>query len=242
MSAADGSLRRFVEKQPKRLTGADITFISRHVISALSYLHGQKIIHRDIKPENILYTNTKPDVTFSLADFGLSKEKNFSTTWVGTPLYMAPEVYCGTQQDFGVDIWSLGVVIYEMLTGIALNELPGLTDELFRSGQWCGGLEKTCQGGGDLARMLTLSVERRITTGECFASPTFPRLPDALPPPVIRISPQALSIPTLPSTPNQYRRGSPIVIGSAAQQRKEKALELLQAQGRRQLRPRPVMS
>jgi serine/threonine protein kinase len=153
-------------------------------ISALHYLHGRNIIHRDIKPENILYKDLHTNPTFSLADFGFSKVIDSNTTFVGTPLYLAPEVCSGASQDFRLDIWSFGVVIYEMLTGLALDQLPALTNRICMSGEWCKRLEKACRNGGDLAKMVTLSVERRVTIDSCYASDTFPVLPNTLPYPV----------------------------------------------------------
>jgi len=225
------------------MTNEQIIHVSKHIISALHYLHGKQIIHRDIKPENILFKDIFSNPIFSLADFGFSKEIDSKATFVGTPLYWAPEVCSGAQQDFRVDIWSLGVVIYEMLTGLALDQLPDLTNHICMSGEWCKRLEDACRGGGDLAKMVTLDVERRITIDKCYASSTFPVLPDALPSPVARISAQAP--PSLTTWTAQTKlKGLQMNanIFAAAQYRVEKARDPLQAKPFRrlpELRPKP---
>ena len=90
------------------------------IIDALEYLHNKGIVHRDLKPENILI-----DINgnMKLADFGWSnyfKEDEVRTTYCGTIDYLAPEMLAKTHQhDFRVDIWSVGILIYELLTGRA---------------------------------------------------------------------------------------------------------------------------
>ena len=81
-------------------------------------MHEQRVIHRDLKPANILITS---DGIFKLGDLGLGRIMNTETiktfSKVGTPLYMAPEVINGSEgYDFKVDNWSLGCVIYELIT------------------------------------------------------------------------------------------------------------------------------
>ena len=70
-----------------------------------------------------------------------------------------------------------------MLTGLALDQLPDLTNRVCISGEWCKRLDHACRGGGGLAKMVTLNVENRITIDMCYASGTFPVLPDTLPSP-----------------------------------------------------------
>lgn len=96
----------------------EVERILRIIASALDYAHRQGVIHRDIKPANILMQEGHP----LLADFGmvkmLSTESQLTgTAIVGTPAYMPPEQGRGDEIDARADIYSLGVVVYEMLTG-----------------------------------------------------------------------------------------------------------------------------
>ncbi|CAK8995119.1 unnamed protein product [Durusdinium trenchii] len=85
---------------------------------ALDYLHHlpEKVIHRDIKPENILLT---ADDSVKLADFGWANllEAEKRVTFCGTLDYLAPEMIKGTGHDESVDMWTMGVLLYELLTG-----------------------------------------------------------------------------------------------------------------------------
>jgi TonB family protein len=94
--------------------------ITKQLAGALSYAHNEGFIHRDIKPENILF---RKDGTPVLVDFGIARaidsETKTSKTWMslGTPYYMSPEQVNGAELDNRTDLYSLGVVLYEMLTG-----------------------------------------------------------------------------------------------------------------------------
>ena len=114
-----GSLLRNV----KRLPVADALRIAGRICEALDYMHRRRnnIVHRDLKPDNIMLCD---DGSLRIMDFGIAKATGvrritfggFSPT-VGTPDYMAPEQVKGQRGDERTDIYSLGVILYEMLTG-----------------------------------------------------------------------------------------------------------------------------
>nr|CCC89769.1 putative serine/threonine-protein kinase Nek1 [Trypanosoma congolense IL3000] len=87
------------------------------LLSGLAYLHSRRIIHRDIKTSNIFVTEKNH---LKLGDFGvctvLTKTSVAASSMVGTPLYFSPEVCGGEAYDMRSDVWSLGVVFYEMCT------------------------------------------------------------------------------------------------------------------------------
>lgn len=108
------TLRERIPLQPSRLTE-----IAMQVLQALVYAHEQGIIHRDIKPENIVIT---ADGTAKLMDFGLARSEGRTRLTqtgliVGTVAYLAPEQALGGQVDGRSDLYSLGALLYEAVTG-----------------------------------------------------------------------------------------------------------------------------
>lgn len=95
------------------------TYVLKSVLKALEYMHSEGVIHRDIKPANILVSG---DCTVKVADFGVSAQLTASVaarnTTVGTPYWMAPEVICQNLYGPAADIWSLGIVAFELVTGV----------------------------------------------------------------------------------------------------------------------------
>ncbi|EPR79555.1 cAMP dependent protein kinase [Spraguea lophii 42_110] len=90
-------------------------FYSSQLLLALQSLHHRNIVYRDLKPENILLDLTG---SIKLTDFGFAKILDNQTfTFCGTPEYMSPEKILGDGHSFSADIWSLGILIYEMLIG-----------------------------------------------------------------------------------------------------------------------------
>lgn len=89
-----------------------------HLVSALYYLHSNRILHRDLKPQNVLLNE---DMHAKLCDFGLARNMTMGTHVLtsikGTPLYMAPELLAERAYDHQADMWSLGCIAYESMAG-----------------------------------------------------------------------------------------------------------------------------
>lgn len=98
------------------LRDADARFIAAEIILAMEYCHNKKIIYRDLKPENVL-VDGKGHV--KITDFGLSKKVQSRTfTLCGTPDYISPEIIQNRGHNKGADYWAIGIIIYEMLSGL----------------------------------------------------------------------------------------------------------------------------
>lgn len=89
-------------------------FYAASVVSAFQYMHEKDIIYRDLKPENLLLDQ---EGFLKVTDFGFAKDISSGRTWTlcGTPDYLAPEIVSGKGHGKGVDWWTLGVFVYEML-------------------------------------------------------------------------------------------------------------------------------
>ena len=100
----------------RELTEAEAAGLGRDICTALETCGKRDIIHRDIKPGNI-FVNSFGD--FKLGDFGIARtlEHASTLTMAGTPMYIAPEVYNGQRYDARADIYSLGLVLYQLMNG-----------------------------------------------------------------------------------------------------------------------------
>jgi serine/threonine protein kinase/dienelactone hydrolase len=111
------SLKDRIDRDP--LPTDEAIDIAIQITQGLAKAHSKEIVHRDIKPANVLITE---DRTIKIVDFGLAKLAGRTMltkegTTLGTIAYMSPEQTQGTEVDHRTDIWALGVVLYEMLTG-----------------------------------------------------------------------------------------------------------------------------
>lgn len=111
----EGDLSQYLKKN-KTLSEKEAIEFFLQILNAFKTLNKHKIMHRDFKLANILMH----DGEIKIADFGFSKlltNEEFTETMLGSPLNMAPEVLGGTHYNSKADIWSIGVVFYEMLFG-----------------------------------------------------------------------------------------------------------------------------
>ena len=123
------------QDKKKRLNTQVVASLMKDVISAVYYLHNMKpiIIHRDIKPENVLLAE---GLVAKLTDFGWSnymQEDEKRTTVCGTPIYLAPEIIKEEGHDEKVDIWCIGVLCFELMTGTVPfqgNDIDTLKDNI----------------------------------------------------------------------------------------------------------------
>ena len=102
----------------KRFPEKTVKFYAAQLVLAIGVLHKHKIVHRDLKPENVLIDE---DGYIKLADFGLAKfltnPSQSTATFCGTPEYLAPEIIQSNSHSFGVDWWTLGILVYELVCG-----------------------------------------------------------------------------------------------------------------------------
>ncbi|KAL0238803.1 hypothetical protein PCE1_004494 [Barthelona sp. PCE] len=113
-------------RTPVKLPENLCAHILQQMLVAIEEMHNRGIVHRDIKPQNVLISD---DGMVKLADFGivaqLSQDHTHANTQIGTPQYMAPEVFTGTGTRTSADIWSIGIVAYEMACGVCPFQLKG---------------------------------------------------------------------------------------------------------------------
>lgn len=115
------TLKEFISEHPLLFPELGALIVAQ-VCSALAHAHGLGVLHRDVKPENIMIRN---DGVVKLTDFGIAQMIDLQRMTVtgqllGSPAYMAPEHVQGGQLDFRTDVFALGIVLYQLVTG----ELP----------------------------------------------------------------------------------------------------------------------
>jgi len=178
MELMDGCLTDVLEQFPKvALNERQIALVCRETLKSLAYIHKCHRIHRDIKSDNILL-NSLGEI--KIADFGyaaqLTQEKQKRRTVVGTPYWMAPELIRGHDYGQKVDIWSLGIMLREMIEGeppymeypplralflITTKGIPPLNEEVKYSPQLVR----------FYSRCLEKEVEKRPTADELLQDP-----------------------------------------------------------------------
>ncbi len=116
MKNYDGGDLRFHIIKHRVFSEQQTKFFAACIISSLEFIHRKSIIHRDIKPENLVFDERG---YLHLTDFGIAKywrTQNAENT-SGTPGYMSPEVLCHKNHSFSVDLYALGIIVYECIAG-----------------------------------------------------------------------------------------------------------------------------
>lgn len=118
MEYIQGRSLKELQKASYAFTFVEIARVGAAIATALDYAHARGVIHRDVKPANVIVT---PQGTIKITDFGVARleSSNLTTTgqFIGTPNYMSPEQITGSAVDGRSDLFSLGVVLFELLTG-----------------------------------------------------------------------------------------------------------------------------
>jgi len=121
------------------LAEGEVRGITAQLATALAHIHGHGICHRDVKPRNVMISGAREEIR--LMDFGLatsvaSCELTHCGCVLGTPRYMPPEQLAGQRVDYRADLFALGCVVYEMLTGSALFAGGDVSAVLAREPRW----------------------------------------------------------------------------------------------------------
>jgi NIMA (never in mitosis gene a)-related kinase 1/4/5 len=118
MTSEDGDLAEKIKQQKERkcyFSEDKILDWFTQICLAIKHVHDRKILHRDLKAQNIFVMKNG---LLKLGDFGiarvLNKTSDMASTVVGTPYYLSPEIVQSNKYGFATDIWSLGVVLYEL--------------------------------------------------------------------------------------------------------------------------------
>jgi serine/threonine protein kinase len=157
------------------------SIILRDVLSGLEYLHERNIVHRDVKPENILLDSRTWPFTTKLADFGLSNFLAPNTgvldSKVGTPYFCAREVVTSESYGTKADLWSVGVLLFEMLSGrkpfegsVTKSVLYAILDGRYsmHTPEWA----RISDEAKDLvAKLVCIDVDRRLSATEALQHP-----------------------------------------------------------------------
>lgn len=119
MEFVDGKTLKQVVRENKKIPLKEAAAIFSQILEAVAYAHFKGIVHRDIKPSNIFLTK---DHTVKIGDFGIAKVEGIdgltrAGSTLGSPLYCSPEQVMGKKTDARTDVYSLGMTLYEMLTG-----------------------------------------------------------------------------------------------------------------------------
>lgn len=177
---AGGALYEVLSSEEMLYSEERASCIIKDVLHGLVYLHEKGIVHRDVKPQNILTTGRTWPFTSKLADFGLSNFLDSTTglrSRVGTPYFCAREVATAETYGSKADLWSVGVVVYEMLSGCKPFEGTGANSVLhaIRDGRYSFPPSHWSTISTDardfISRLICIDVDRRLSATQALQHP-----------------------------------------------------------------------
>jgi len=196
------------------------------MVDAIAFCHSRGLVHRDLKPENILFhhrlipasaTDASETLTLEvkLADFGLGvvlAPGEFAQARIGSLMYEAPEVVCGSPYDAKADVWSLGIILHALLSGT----LPFIdADQQRLARKICAGAYElrfspwpfiSVEAKALIRKLIVVDPRKRPTAAEILKDPWLAQFLEPSSPAAPRLSPSAsrsLSPPLAPGTPPQ---------------------------------------
>jgi serine/threonine-protein kinase ULK/ATG1 len=177
-----GDLKKYTQNQ-------DISEHTLHkymtqIRDGLYELYTKNIIHRDLKPHNILVAN---DGTLKISDFGFAKsynpDENLKQTMCGSPIYMAPEILQGHTYNITADLWSFGVIMYELFYNkvpISGHDIGDLITNVRKFEYTSGNKEISPEGDDLLRRLLKKDPNVRISWSDFVEHPWFTNIPTTI--------------------------------------------------------------
>ncbi|XP_016473571.2 serine/threonine-protein kinase ATG1c-like isoform X1 [Nicotiana tabacum] len=115
-----GDLSMYIQRRQGRITEATAKHFMQQLASGLKILRENNLIHRDLKPQNLLLSAADDNSTLKIADFGFARSLQpwvLAETLCGSPLYMAPEIMQLQKYDAKADLWSVGAILFQLVTG-----------------------------------------------------------------------------------------------------------------------------
>ncbi|KAL6998834.1 Serine/threonine-protein kinase ATG1c [Sarracenia purpurea var. burkii] len=115
-----GDLSIYIQQRQGRVPEATAKYFMQQLAAGLQILRENNLIHRDLKPQNLLLSTNSDNAVLKIADFGFARSlqpRGLAETLCGSPLYMAPEIMQLQKYDAKADLWSVGAILFQLVTG-----------------------------------------------------------------------------------------------------------------------------